>query len=78
MSAKVKAVNSFFKNAVKSDVERLKEDIILSDRQDTIFQMFYIKRKDIGFIADSLCVSQAVINRELKRIRDKIVRVFGE
>ena len=72
--SKIRAVNSFFKTAIKPEVDKLKEDIILSDRQDEIFTMFYIKQKDIGYIADALCVSRAVIERELKRIRDKILR----
>ena len=72
--SKIRAVNSFFKTAIKPEVDKLKEDIILSDRQDEIFTMFYRKHKDIGYIADALCVSRAVIERELKRIRDKILR----
>ena len=39
MSTKSKAVNSFFRTAIKSDVEKIKEEIILSDRQDKIFHM---------------------------------------
>lgn len=74
--SKIRAVNSFFKTAIKPEVDKLKEDIILSDRQDEIFTMFYIKHKDIGYIADALCVSRAVIERELKRIRDKILRIL--
>lgn len=74
--SKIRAVNSFFKTAIKPEVDKLKEDIILSDRQDEIFTMFYIKHKDIGFIADTLCVSRAVVERELKRIRDKILRIL--
>lgn len=76
MSTKSKAVNSFFKTAIKSDVEKIKEEIILSDRQDRIFQMYYIQRKDRNFIADSLYISATVVDRELKTIRDKILRIL--
>ena len=72
----IRTVNSFFKTAIKPEVDKLKEDIVLSDRQDEIFTMFYIKHKDINFIADTLCVSRAVIGRELKRIREKILRLL--
>ena len=72
----VKAVNSFFAGANKADVDGVKEKIILSDRQGTIFDMFYLQKKDINFIADTLFVSPAVISRELKRIRDKIMPII--
>ena len=77
MSTKVKAVNVFFKTAIKSDVDKIKSDIILTDRQETIFNMFYIQRKDRLFIADTLCISPAVVDRELRRIRDKILRILS-
>ena len=74
--SKVKAVNAFFAGANRADVDSMKDKIILSDRQDIIFTMFYLQKKDIGYIADTLCVSQAVINRELKKIRDKILSIL--
>lgn len=76
MSTKSKAVNTFFKTAIKSDVEKIKGDIILSDRQDKIFTMYYIQRKDRNFIADTLYISATVVDRELKIIRDKILRIL--
>ena len=74
----VKAVNSFFAGANRADVDGVKDKIILSDRQDTIFTMFYINKKDISYIADTLYVSPAVISRELKRIRDKILPIIRQ
>lgn len=76
MSTKVKAVNSFFRTAIKSDVDKIKGEIILSDRQDKIFTMYYIQRKDRNFIADTLYISATVVDRELKTIRDKILRIL--
>ena len=76
MSTKSKAVNTFFRTAIKSDVEKIKGEIILSDRQDKIFTMYYIQRKDRNFIADSLYISATVVDRELKTIRDKILRIL--
>ena len=72
----VKAVNKYFRTAIRADVDRIKNDIILTDRQDTIFDMFYIKRKDRLFIADTLCISPTVVDRELRRIRDKILQII--
>ena len=71
-SSKVKAVNQFFKTASKSDVESLQGNILLTDRQETIFKMFYIQGKDVNFIAYSLYISASVVSRELKTIRAKI------
>ena len=73
----VKAVNRYFRTAIRADVDRIKNDIILTDRQDTIFNMFYIQRKDRLFIADTLCISPTVVDRELRRIRDKILRILS-
>ena len=72
----VKAVNRFFRTAIRADVDRIKNDIVLTDRQDTIFNMFYIQRKDRLFIADTLCISPTVVDRELRRIRDKILLII--
>ena len=71
-SSRVKKVNSFFRTASRSDVDKVKDSIILTDRQETIFQMYYIQGKDVNFIADSLYISASVVCRELKVIRCKI------
>lgn len=76
MSTKSKAVNLFFRTAIRTDVAKIKDEIILSDRQDKIFTMYYIQRKDRNFIADTLYISATVVDRELKTIRDKILRIL--
>lgn len=76
MSELIKFINAFFKDAVREDVENVKSKIILSERQEKIFEMFYIKRNDINFIADTLGVCPMVINNELKAIRQKIIKVI--
>lgn len=48
----------------------------LTERQSKIFDMFYIQKKDIRFIADTLYVSVSVINCELRLIREKMLRVI--
>ena len=72
----VKTVNRYFRNAIRADVDRIRQDIVLTDRQDTIFNMFYIQRKDRLFIADTLFISPRVVDRELRQIRDKILRIL--
>ena len=74
MSATVLRINSYFKNANRADINELLSKMLLSERQTRIFEMFYLKRQNIGFIADELCISSAVVCRELYTIRDKILR----
>lgn len=68
----VRNINSFFKSANRSSIDNLLSKIVFSERQEKIFNMFYIKKYDIGFIADMLNVCESVIKRELRAIRIKI------
>lgn len=77
MSQLVKQINNFFRNAVKSDLDQVKEELLLSDRQDKIFHMYYIRRLDINFIADELGVCPLVISNELKIIRKKLSKLWN-
>lgn len=76
MSQTIRKINNFFKNAISSDIEKINKNIILSERQEIIFKMKYLQKKDINFIADSLNVCPMVVNNELKIIRKKIVRIL--
>lgn len=76
MSQSVKEINKFFKTAVRSDLDGVKDDLLLSDRQDKIFHMYYIRKLDINFIADDLGVVPLVVSNELKTIRKKLVKVL--
>lgn len=76
MSKIIKKINDFFRNALKRDIDKINNEIVLSERQRKIFEMFYIKKQNIDFIADSLCVCKMVVNNELKIIRNKIVRIL--
>ena len=68
----IKKINQWFKTATREDVNNLLGKIILSERQTRIFEMFYLKRQTIGFIADTLNCSPTVISEELNVIRSKI------
>lgn len=72
----VRTINAYFKIATRADVNDLLSKIILSERQTRIFEMFYIKRQNIGFIADTLGFSERVISEELDIIRRKISTVI--
>lgn len=69
-------VNHYFKSATRADVDTLLSKIILSDRQQMIFDMFYIRKQNIGYIADSLNVCSLVVSKELNVIRNKIIRII--
>ena len=74
----VRTINAYFKIATRADVNDLLSKIILSERQTRIFEMFYIKRQNIGFIADTLGFSERVISEELDLIRRKISAVIQQ
>lgn len=76
MSQTIRKINNFFNNAISSDIEKINKNIILSERQEIIFKMKYLQKKDINFIADSLNICSMVVNNELKIIRKKIVRIL--
>jgi len=76
MLTTVRRINAWFSNATRADVNRLLSAVIFSDRQTEIFEMFYLKKQNICFIADTLCCSQTVINEELRRIRNKISAII--
>ena len=77
MSQSVKRINEFFKTAIKSDLDEVKPNLLLSDRQDKILHMYYIRKLDLNFIADELGVCPLVISNELKVIRKKLVKALG-
>ena len=76
MSEIIKSINLFFNFVIREDVEKVRNDIILSERQMKIFNMFYLEKHDINFIADSLGVCSMVINNELKVIRIKLMKII--
>lgn len=47
MSKETRKVNAFFRTALKSDVENVKDCLAMSERQERIFDMFYVRKNDI-------------------------------
>ena len=76
MSETVRKVNDFFKTALKDEIEELQDKLSLTERQDKIFRMFYVKKNDMNFIADTLNVSADTVKKELHRIRAKLSRLI--
>lgn len=73
MSTTSKAVNVFFRDAIRKDVDGLAYDLLLTRRQERVYEMFYIQKHDICFIADTIGCCQRVVQKELRTIRKKIV-----
>ena len=73
MSESSKKVNNFFKNANRADLQIITDDIIFSERQEKVMEMFYLKKKGINFIADTLNISSDSIKKDLYGIRQKII-----
>ena len=62
---------------MRKDVEGLSYELLLSDRQLQVYEMFYLKKQDINFIADTIGCCPRVVQKELKTIRKKIVNALG-
>lgn len=73
MSENSRRVNNFFKNANRADLQIITDDIIFSERQEKVLEMFYLKKKGINFIADTLNISSDSIKKDLYGIRQKII-----
>lgn len=78
MSKLIRFINDFFKYADKKQLEKIESKILLTERQEKVFNMFYVKNQNIDFIADSLFVSSMTINNELKIIRRKLYKILTE
>lgn len=76
MSKQSKGINSFFSLADRNEVDNVLSRIILTERQYTIFEMKYIKGKDINFIADTVGLSSYAVDKELRKIRAKIAKAL--
>jgi len=71
---KVKLINSYFSSADKNSILDLKNKVLFSERQNIIFDLYYVQKKDCGYIADMLCVCPGVITKELHKMREKMFK----
>lgn len=72
----LKSINTILKYSTRKDFDKLKDELALTDRQRTVFNMKYMQKKPIGFIADSLGFSTRTIDLELATIRKKIAKIL--
>jgi len=72
----IKKINDFFRTAIRKDIENIENELLFTEIQAKIFRMFYINRKDIGFISDELGFSRDAVDKQLKYIRMKILKIL--
>lgn len=76
MSELSKKVNEFFNFTPKSEIEKVKNDMIISEHLMTVLEMRYIQGKDIDYIAYKTGYSRGKIEADLRKIRKKIERLI--
>ena len=76
MSELSKRINEFFKSASRSEVRQIKDNIYISEHLNTVFEMFYLQRKDIEFIAFKTGYSRGKIEADLRLLRKKLNKLI--
>lgn len=72
----VKQINAFFRDATKQDIQEIENKLSLTEFQVKVFSMYYVKKQNIGYIADILFCGRSKINDELKKIRNQIKKIL--
>lgn len=72
MSELSRKVNQFFNFTPKSEINKVKDNIIISDHLKRVLEMRYIEGKDIDYIAFKTGYSRGKIEADLRKLRKKI------
>lgn len=72
MSDLSKKINQFFNFTPKAEINKVKDNIIVSDHLKQVLEMRYIQGKDIDYIAFKTGYSRGKIESDLRKIRKKI------
>lgn len=76
MSELSKRINEFFRYATRSEVRQIKDNIYISEHLNQVFEMFYIQKKDIEFIAYTTGYSRGKIEADLRLLRSKLSKLI--
>ncbi len=60
-----------------SQLERMKSNPWLSDREKAIFNLYYVRNWKIEDVAAELEISRRTVDRSLKSIRLKSLEIYG-
>lgn len=74
----VTRLNEFLRSVSRPDFESVRGRLLLSERQEKVLDMYFVRKKDVGFIADTLFISPRVIRREIHSIRSRILSEIGK
>lgn len=72
MSELSKRVNQFFNFTPKSEINKIKDNIIISEHLKQVLEMRYIEGRDIEYIAYKTGYSRSKIEADLRKLRKKI------
>ena len=76
MSELSKRINEFFRAATRKEVKEIKDNIYISDHLEKVFDMFYIQKQDINYIAYITGYSRGKIEADLRLLRSKINKLL--
>jgi len=76
MSELTKKINQFFRLATRKEVQEIKDKIYISEHLEQVFDMHYLQKKNIGYIADITGYGTTKINHDLKLLREKINKLL--
>ena len=76
MSELSKRVNEFFNYATRNEVKQIKDNIYISEHLNNVFEMFYIQKKTVDFIAFKTGYSKGKIESDLRLIRKKLSKLI--
>ena len=76
MSELSRKVNEFFNFTPKSEINKVKDNMVISEHLMTVLEMRYIQGKDIDYIAYKTGYSRGKIEADLRKIRKKIEKLI--
>lgn len=76
MSELSRRVNEFFRSATRKEVKQVKDELYISEHLNEVFEMFYLQRKDIEYIAYTTGYSRGKIEADLRLLRRKLSKLI--
>ena len=76
MSQLSRRINEFFKLATRSEVKEIKDKIYITEHLEEVFDMFYLQKQDINYIAYKTGCSRGKIEADLRLLRSKINKLI--
>lgn len=71
-----KKVNQFFNFTPRSEIEKVKSNLVVSEHLMKVLEMRYMQGKDIDYIAYVTGYSRGKIEADLRKIRKKVEKLI--